>query len=114
MVLGVFDGSMVNLAFMNTCPPKVVVVSSPLQTRFICSRISAGIGWPSAEPDTIDHSPCNRARAFVTALFSPAPADEMVVTAANPTRNKLWIIFIVVSDYCDVLPAYSLGKKRRG
>jgi len=30
-----------------------------LQTRFMVLRISSGMGWPSADPETIIHSPCN-------------------------------------------------------
>src|SRR5688572_17780662 len=104
MVLGFFEGSIVIFAFMNTCPAIVVVVSSPLQTRFICFRISSGIGWPSAEPDTIDHSPCNCARSFLAASFSSAQADVRV-TAARELRNTLWIVFIMVTGSRDELNA---------
>ena len=85
---GFFDGSMVIFAFMKTRSPMVVAVSSPLQIRFICLRIWSGIGWPSAEPDTIDHSPCNLARSFLTASSSAAIrlALSLSSTCASSTR----------------------------
>src|SRR5437868_8667153 len=67
MVFGFFDGSIVIFAFKNNSPPIVTVVSFPLQTRFICLRVSAGIGSPLANPETIDHSPCKSARSLASA-----------------------------------------------
>src|SRR5262249_26289714 len=93
MVLGFADGSMVIFAVKYTCPPIVVLVSVPLQTRFISLRIESGIGWPSAEPDTIDHSPCKRARSFLTASSSAAE-DQMLAAAASP-RNKMVRISLI-------------------
>src|SRR5436190_14182888 len=97
MVLGFLDGSIVILALMKSWPAIVVVVSSPLQTRFISLSISSGMGWPSAEPDTIDHSPCNLAMSFLTASFSSAQAEKMVV-AAKAIKNAILIALIVLFD----------------
>src|SRR5258705_9237633 len=97
MVLGFFDGSIVIFALMKIRPAIVVVASSPLQTRFICFIISAGMAWPSAEPDTIDHSPCNWAMSFLTASFSAVQPEKMGV-AAKPIRNAILIALIVVFD----------------
>src|SRR5438093_2789574 len=93
MVLGFFEGSMVILALKKSWPALVVVVSSPLQTRFICLTITSGTGWPSAEPDTIDHSPCNWDRSFLTASFSAAQTGA-AVTAARPIRITRRTVFI--------------------
>src|SRR2546427_3976527 len=102
MVLGFFEGSRFIFAFKYTCPAIVVVVSSPRQTRFICWRISSGMDWPSAEPDTIDHSACNGARSFLTASFSAAQAG-MRDTATSPMRDAIWNVFMLVVGCCDVL-----------
>src|SRR5258706_162105 len=98
MVLGFLDGSRVIFALMNTCSALVVVVSSPLQTRFICLRISSGMGWPSAEPDTIDHSPCNWARSFLTASF-PAAQFDRSIAGASAIRRAIRIGFIIENDH---------------
>src|SRR5689334_11234919 len=76
---------MVNFAFRKICPFIVVVVSSPLQTRFICFRISSGIAWPSAEPDTIDQVPCSCSMSFLKAESSAACVQA--ITAANATNQ---------------------------
>src|SRR5712671_2110836 len=105
MVFGFLDGSMVIFAFRKICPAVVTVVSSPLQILFICLSISSGIGWPSAMPDIIDHSPCNWAMSFLTASLSAAAVEEMV-TVASQMRNPIGIILVVfmsVSGSCDVL-----------
>src|SRR5258705_13783277 len=95
MVLGFLDGSMVIFALINTRPFMVVVVSSPLQTRFICWRISSGIGWPSAEPDTMDQSPCREARSFLTASFSSARTG-VKGRNVNLIKRVVGSVFIIV------------------
>src|SRR5258706_8062066 len=97
MVLGFLDGSRVIFALMNTCPAIVVVVSSPLQTRFICLRLSSGIGWPSAEPDTIAHSPCSAARSFLTASFSSAQTGARA-RMVNPINRAFCSFFMFVFE----------------
>src|ERR1043166_3944882 len=74
-------------------PAIVMVSSSPLQTRFICFAISAGMGWPSAEPETIVHSPCNWARAFFAASLSSPKLVESA-TAKRAVRRVVRIRFI--------------------
>src|SRR6266496_3983782 len=93
MVLGFFDGSREIFALKNTCPFIVVVVSSPLQTRFICLRMSSGMGWPSAEPDTIVHSPCRAARSFLAASFSSARTGAKV-RRVSPINRAFWSVFM--------------------
>src|SRR5204862_2068076 len=102
MVLGFFDGSMVNFAFMKTCPSIVVVVSSPLQLRFICLSISSGMAWPSDEPEIIDHSPCNWSRSFLIACSSAAETFE--IASADNVRmqrksftNSFWFMLSLVT-----------------
>src|SRR5712672_2219838 len=98
MVLGCLDGSMVIFAWKKTCPDIVTVISSPLQIRFIFPARSAGMAWPSADPDTIDHSPCSRARSFLTA-WSSAEANEMVA-AARPIRNRfVFMVLLMIMGY---------------
>src|SRR5262245_37877526 len=91
MVLGFFEGSMEIFAFRKTCPPEVTVISSPLQTRFICLRISSGMGRPSAVPDTIDHSPCNRSMSFLMPALSSAATSE-IAAQASPIRNTFCVV----------------------
>src|SRR5947207_2862539 len=76
-----------------SCPPTVTVVSSPLQMRLEVVRMVSGMAWPSADPDTINHSPCNRARSFLTASLSSAQAGE-TATAANPMSKAQRIVFM--------------------
>src|SRR5436190_24161571 len=94
MVLGVFDASRLNFAFMMSCPPTVTVVSSPLQTRLESASISFGTSWPSPDPETIDHEPCSLAISVLAGESSAADAEKMA-RAASP-RN---IIFIVVLSW---------------
>src|SRR6266516_1743789 len=93
MVLGFLDGSIVNFAFMKSCPPTVTVVSSPLQTRLAVSRMASGMALPSADPETMDHSPWSWALSFLMASLSSAQAEE-IATAANPIRNAVGSVFI--------------------
>src|SRR5882724_913452 len=123
MVFGFFDGSIVIFAFKKIRPAVVTVVSSPLQILFICLSISSGIGWPSAMPDIIDHSPCNWAMSFLMASLSAAAVEEMV-TVASQMRNAIGIILVVfMSEYfiicaaeqiersLPLTPALSLGER---
>src|SRR5438093_5968746 len=87
---------------MKGCPPTITASSSPLQTRLDRPSISSGTGKPSAEPETIDHSPCNWAMSFFTASFSAAHADE-IVAAASPIRDAIRIVLMVVFGCSDVL-----------
>src|SRR3954452_13995369 len=93
MVLGLAEGSMLNLAFMKTRSPIMVVVSFPLQTRFISLRKSSCIDCPSAEPETMDHSPCILARSFFSVSASWAQMRERVAAVSQITRANL-IVFI--------------------
>src|SRR5258705_2342619 len=93
MVLGFLDGSIVNFAFMKSCAPMVTVVSSPLQTRLAVSRMASGMGVPSADPDTMDHSPWSWALSFLMASLSSAHAVD-IATIANPIRNAVGSVFI--------------------
>src|SRR5262245_3015801 len=97
---------MVIFAFMNVWSPIVVLVSSPLQTRFICLRRSSDSDWPSAEPETIDHSPCNRARSFLTASFSAAVRRGRI-SAISAVRIAIWIGFMCVDVIDARLSRYS-------
>src|SRR5215218_407653 len=97
MVFGLFDGSTVIVAFKYTVVPMVVVAWFPLQTRFICFRISSGIVWPFAEPETMDHSPCNWAISFLVISESWAHVCE-VAHATNPIRSAFFNVFICVFD----------------
>src|SRR6266566_62805 len=93
MVLGFLDGSMVNFAFMMSCAPTVTVVSSPLQTRLAVSRMASGMAVPSADPDTMVHSPWSWAMSFLIASLPSAQAVD-IATAANPIRNAVGNVFI--------------------
>jgi hypothetical protein len=93
MVLGFPEGSMETFALMKVCFPAVTVISSPLQTRFICWRMSSGIGWPSAVPDTIDHSPCNWAMSFLMAGLSSAPASEIAAQMRSRQAVACFTVF---------------------
>src|SRR5438309_7620148 len=93
MVLGFLDGSCAKVAFMMSCPPTVTVVSSSLQTRLAVSRMASGMALPSADPDTMDHSPWSWALSFLMASLSSAQALD-IATAANPIRNAVGNVFI--------------------
>src|SRR5439155_1474262 len=93
MVLGFLDGSIVNFAFMRSCSPIVTVVSSPLQTRLAVSRMASGMAFPSADPDTMDHSPWSWAMSLLMASLSSGQAVD-AATAANPIRNAVGSVFI--------------------
>src|SRR5262245_42598593 len=100
MVLGFFEGSMVTFALRNISPPAVTVISSLLQTRFICLRISSGIGWPSAVPETMDHSPRNWSMSFLMAGLSSAAASE-IAAQESPSRNVFRMVFIGVFGWLE-------------
>src|SRR3954467_630164 len=85
---------MLNFAFMKTWSPIVVVVSFPLQTRFISLRKSSCIDCPSAEPETMDHSPCILARSFLMDSGSWAQAETTVVVT-TPMTKAVWKSFII-------------------
>src|SRR5436309_14201770 len=95
MVFCFVEGSRVNFAFRKSWPPTVTVVSPSLQTRFQSESMVSGTTWPSADPETIVHSPCNWAISFLLAGLSSARQGENA-RAVSPRTNAIRNVFIVL------------------